>query len=813
VTLAGSVLATADMLDFNGIQLYDLSDPDDPVQGANIMEPAEGNLFFLSMSGCGDRLAFMVSGRGYAIWTYDVSDPDEPRPLRVIELLFAVVSIGDVFKAIDDDLYALIGDAPAGICHLAPEDEDEMALTRLYYPPEKADILAIRDGRLIMMSNSHTHAAWLDPPERPRFTHTGFHAATGFWYYNLDMAVGEDWAAVDEVSIEGISAFVRLFRWDDDQPIRCFNSLRHPPLRSPNLLNIDNRLALRLRNVWGIFDLDQGNDPVFMGETEQPLSSGGVSRDGWLFCTDGEIFRVFEIGELPEMELIAEVEAEGSRVFLNGDIAYLTGSSGIFIMDLSDPENPEPIGLFEVDYGVRQLAFSGQSAYATTADGLVILDISDPEEIVETGYYHPAQDVGDEPENSGFGGIAVNGDLIYTSGNSWSRSLKGLYILRVNEGGAMQEVFCREGWSIVSSYIDPSEPALEDIFANANLRDLLRLCKDADGRFYSPPFNFNNIGDWDVTQAYWVAMESDHTLSIRGEPVPPDTPVPLRAGWNAPAYFPRVEVEAEAAFADIENVLLLAKDDDGDFYVPEHEFNNMDPLRPGRGYQVKVSEEVELVWNVEEQRDRLASHSKKTTISHFVYHSRTGGNMSILIDSDDLLYGEVGVFTGDLCVGGTVITGSSPYGIAVWGDDNLTPEVDGASTGDELKLRWFDGEGCEVTLEVKPLEGELVYEFDGFTVLSIDPFDHYPVEFGLIKAYPNPFNDFIRFTFGLSKMSNVTITVYDVTGRLVASLVDDKLSAGYHDAVWEAGNVSAGLYLVRMEAVDYRNVEKVILLK
>jgi len=107
----------------------------------------------------------------------------------------------------------------------------------------------------------------------------------------------------------------------------------------------------------------------------------------------------------------------------------------------------------------------------------------------------------------------------------------------------------------------------------------------------------------------------------------------------------------------------------------------------------------------------------------------------------------------------------------------------------------------------------LVYEFDGFTVLSIDPFDHYPVEFGLIKAYPNPFNDFIRFTFGLSKMSNVTITVYDVTGRLVASLVDDKLSAGYHDAVWEAGNVSAGLYLVRMEAVDYRNVEKVILLK
>ncbi|MFH0764897.1 MAG: hypothetical protein V2A61_00605, partial [Calditrichota bacterium] len=69
-------------------------------------------------------------------------------------------------------------------------------------------------------------------------------------------------------------------------------------------------------------------------------------------------------------------------------------------------------------------------------------------------------------------------------------------------------------------------------------------------------------------------------------------------GWNMSAYFPETEVEAPVAFSNIEEVLLMAKDGSGNFYIPERDFNNMPPLSRGQGYQVKVSADVDLIWFV-----------------------------------------------------------------------------------------------------------------------------------------------------------------------------------------------------------------------
>ena len=815
--LAGSVMATVACFDYDGIQLYDLSDPDEPVRGASIMDPDEDYHVFWAMSGFGDYLVIYghIEDNGRGISLYDVSDPEEPQPLRSLEDS-PVGAYGNAFRMIDDELYVLFSiyddaDAyPWGICRLVPEGEDSYTLTHHYHTPVQADFIAIRDERLIMMDDWNTMAAWLDPPERPRFNHPSYYGDWNSWSDNIEMVSDQNWLAVDDMSTEGGGNTTALFRWADDQPLEQFTTLRHPLI---GILNIDGRLALCQGDSWNIYDLE-GDEPELIGETELPLSNGGAYRDGYLYCADEETFRVFNVEDLPDLELVAEIEAEGNRVFLNGDIAFVTNQSGLLTVDISNPEEPESVGLYEVEHGVRQMTFAGQTAYATTAEGLTILDVSSPEEIVETGYYHPDQDVGDYPESGGFGGIAINDDLLYMSGRSSLRSPKGLYVLRIVEDEGMQEIHCREGWSIISSCVDPAEPALEDIFSAANRRDLLNICKDGGGHFYWPQHNYNGIGEWDVTQAYWVAMESDHTLNLVGEPVPQDRAIPLRIGWNGAAYFPRVEVEAEVAFGNITDDLMIAKDGDGNFYCPERGFNNIPQLVPGRGYQVMVRRAVDLVWRVIERDGRSAVAQKDDAIfNHFAFKARTGANMSLLITTETPLTGEVGIFAGDRCVGGAVLDGLPPYGFAVWGDDQTTETVEGAVKGEQLTFRlWVRGHS-EINLNPIWIEGDGYYITDRFAVLAIDNKPAPLITFELTAPYPNPFNSTTMITYSLPYASHMLLQLYDLSGRKISTLFEGYRQAGINTYKLNISGLSSGLYFVRLEAVGQVITRKVMLIR
>ncbi|MFH0764850.1 MAG: hypothetical protein V2A61_00360, partial [Calditrichota bacterium] len=79
-----------------------------------------------------------------------------------------------------------------------------------------------------------------------------------------------------------------------------------------------------------------------------------------------------------------------------------------------------------------------------------------------------------------------------------------------------------------------------------------------------------------------------------------ETPIQLIRGWSMIAYFLEEQTDEETAFINIEQSLIIAKDEFGNFYRPEFNFCNMEELRRGRGYQVKVREAVGFIWNTEE---------------------------------------------------------------------------------------------------------------------------------------------------------------------------------------------------------------------
>ena len=102
-------------------------------------------------------------------------------------------------------------------------------------------------------------------------------------------------------------------------------------------------------------------------------------------------------------------------------------------------------------------------------------------------------------------------------------------------------------------------------------------------------------------------------------------------------------------------------------------------------------------------------------------------------------------------------------------------------------------------------------------VLSINE-DLLPKVFTLHQNYPNPFNPITSLMYYLPKDDLVNITIYDIMGRVVKTLVNGSQTAGFKSVQWNATNdrnepVSAGLYLYSIQAGEFRQTKKMVLLK
>ena len=88
-----------------------------------------------------------------------------------------------------------------------------------------------------------------------------------------------------------------------------------------------------------------------------------------------------------------------------------------------------------------------------------------------------------------------------------------------------------------------------------------------------------------------------------------------------------------------------------------------------------------------------------------------------------------------------------------------------------------------------------------------------PLEVSLSPAYPNPFNPSTSLAYTVPVDGNITLSVYDVNGRLVESLVDSYQTAGNYSTVWNAASISSGVYFVRLSASSEILTQKVMLIK
>ena len=109
-------------------------------------------------------------------------------------------------------------------------------------------------------------------------------------------------------------------------------------------------------------------------------------------------------------------------------------------------------------------------------------------------------------------------------------------------------------------------------------------------------------------------------------------------------------------------------------------------------------------------------------------------------------------------------------------------------------------------------------EVVNIALLSLEDIYGLPEDFAIHQNYPNPFNPATTLRYDIPESGTVSILIYDMMGRIVKTLVNSSQTTGYKSVQWNATNdrnepVSAGLYLYTIQAGEFRQTKKMVLLK
>jgi len=175
----------------------------------------------------------------------------------------------------------------------------------------------------------------------------------------------------------------------------------------------------------------------------------------------------------------------------------------------------------------------------------------------------------------------------------------------------------------------------------------------------------------------------------------------------------------------------------------------------------------------------------------YVFRADQDTAFSRLYDADnELISSSGGVVTGDPNLS------AGPFRVGAY-----TPAIQGTPTDffsgmvDEMKFYNYvpDNYRAEGTPVEKP--------------------DRMPVKVTMDRNYPNPFSETTTISYALSQTGDATLTVYDVLGRKVATLVDNLVQAGRHEVRFDASGLASGVYFYRLQTENVTKVRRMVVVK
>ena len=99
------------------------------------------------------------------------------------------------------------------------------------------------------------------------------------------------------------------------------------------------------------------------------------------------------------------------------------------------------------------------------------------------------------------------------------------------------------------------------------------------------------------------------------------------------------------------------------------------------------------------------------------------------------------------------------------------------------------------------------------TITDVEDVNSLPTKFALNQNYPNPFNPSTKISFDLEKPGYTKLTIHNVLGQEMATVLSQEMSAGHHEVDFNALDLSSGIYFYRLESGNFSSMKKMMLLK
>jgi PKD repeat protein len=324
------------------------------------------------------------------------------------------------------------------------------------------------------------------------------------------------------------------------------------------------------------------------------------------------------------------------------------------------------------------------------------------------------------------------------------------------------ELIIPEGWSGLSTYLQPVDSNIESMFAPV-ISNLV-LIQNQSGVFW-PDENVNTLVNWDVQNGYVVKADEQSSINITSTREKFNE-IELSTGWNIIPVLSSNNVNVTELFleADIE----IAKDIAGSgVYWPELNINSMQSVISGKAYYVKANSDQTLLYPDLGQDGQVAelpgepenlspwNDVVRTPVSHLV-----GFPLNVLESLEKGDY--IGAFTSEGDCAGWIVIGDEASAIAVNGQGQLGES--GFADGEVLNYKLYrPATSEEFVLEVEYVPGQSQhgkYTADGLSVVSglkLAPTGIEGMYFNDLKVYPNPAHDFVNIS-GIEGSAEVSIT-------------------------------------------------------
>ncbi len=338
----------------------------------------------------------------------------------------------------------------------------------------------------------------------------------------------------------------------------------------------------------------------------------------------------------------------------------------------------------------------------------------------------------------------------------------------------------------------------------------------------------NDDGQWigsltELTydKGYWLIMNNEERLELMGSRNTSSASYSLHENANLISYPYAWGNDLASALPDDVEACISAIIGEGQACMRLEDgrwLGSLTHFEKEKAYWVIANQDIELEFNMPSE-DRRSNRNDAELPQMFTY--KQSANQAFYLTGivemngveltlEDYLL----VYKDDVVIGASKYIGEQTT-LAAMGNDGNELTYNYANQGDLVSIKIWKAEtnqlyDTNVNIDwanntISRVEIASVTENDENLILPVVDF--------VGQNYPNPFNPETTINFGIKKNSHVKVTVYNIKGQKIKTILDQNMKAGYHNVVFEAGKYASGLYLYRIETPDFSETKSMILIK